>query len=288
MRVFALFFALACVAAAPAPVPVPAEIDSRGISSSLYDDLVRYTQYSSAAYQFVCAKPLGQTLVRSFSGGNTQGFVARDDSRKEIVVSFRGTFSVADAITDIQILLTPLVSPGLSKSVSVHSGFLDAYNDVAQVVLNGVKGQVQAHPAYSIVVTGHSLGGALASIGAVSIKTALPTTPMKLFTFGQPRTGDAAYASFVESAIGVNNIFRAVHTFDGVPTIPLPGYRHHATQYWQFRDPVPIVDSPASTVTKCSGGEDPTCSNLIPSTGINAAHVLYFGQVMAINPLLCV
>ncbi|KAJ7623873.1 alpha/beta-hydrolase [Mycena polygramma] len=264
-------------------------LTSRSISSSLYDDLVRYTKYSSASYQLICLSPLGNTLVESFSAGDTQGFIARDDSRKEIVVSFRGSFSLADAVTDVDLFLTPFVSPGISKSFEVHSGFLDAYNDVADTVLSTVKAQVAKFPAYTVVVTGHSLGGALASLGATSIKTAIPTASMKLYTFGQPRTGDPQYAAFVEATLGLANIFRGVHTFDGVPTM-LPeflGYQHHGTEYWQFEDPG-LLTADETTVTKCTGDEDPSCSDSILSSGINAAHLFYFGQVMAVNPLLCV
>ncbi|KAJ6577953.1 alpha/beta-hydrolase [Mycena capillaripes] len=258
-------------------------LTSRSISSSLYDDLVRYTQYSSASYQLLCPSPLGNTLVQSFSAGDTQGFIARDDNRKEIVVSFRGSFSLADAATDVNLFLVPFVSPGIDKSFDVHSGFLAAYNDVANIVLTAVEAQVAKFPTYNVVVTGHSLGGALAALGAVSLKTALPSAPMKLYTFGQPRTGDAQFANFVETTIGVDNIFR-----DGVPTL-IPrelGYEHHGTEYWQFEDPISAT-SPPTTVTKCIGEEDPSCSDFIVSTGINAAHVFYFGQVMAVNPLLC-
>jgi len=261
----------------------------RNISSTLYDDLVRYTQYSSAAYQLVCPSPLGNSLVQSFSGGDTNGFIARDDTRKEIVVSFQGTFSVADVATDVDLFLTPFVSPGISESFEVHSGFLSAYNDVADDILSTVKAQYAKYSSYSIVVTGHSLGGALAALGAVSVKTALPNAPLKLYSFGQPRTGDPNWAAFAEATIGVDNIFRGVHTFDGVPTM-IPeflGYRHHATEYWQFEDVVGST-SPGSTVKQCVGEEDPTCSDSIPSTGINAAHLFYFGQVMAVDPLLCI
>ena len=38
-----------------------------GISRSTYDDLVRYTKYSSGAYHPVCLKPLGNHLVQSVS-----------------------------------------------------------------------------------------------------------------------------------------------------------------------------------------------------------------------------
>lgn len=132
--------------------------------------------------------------------------------------------------TDLKILLTPLKSVGITDvgSAKVHFGFLEAYNLVASDVIAAVKGQLASRPSYSVVVTGHSLGGALASLAAVSLKAAVPSANLKLYTYGQPRVGDPAFASLVESRLGVPNIFRAVHTYDGVPTFLLGsiGYRH--------------------------------------------------------------
>lgn len=34
-----------------------------GIDKTTYDNLVRYTKYSSAVYQWICPAPLGNTLV---------------------------------------------------------------------------------------------------------------------------------------------------------------------------------------------------------------------------------
>ncbi|KAJ7203256.1 alpha/beta-hydrolase [Mycena pura] len=262
------------------------------IPASLFDDFVLYTKYSSAAYQLVCPSPLGKTLIRSFETGPTPGFIALDTTREEIIVSFRGTFSLADAVTDAKVLLAPFVSPGVIElsNVTVHRGFLDAFNNVAEDVLAAVRTELEKFPAYKVVVTGHSLGGAIAALAAPSLKTALPKANVKLFTFGQPRVGNRQYAQYVEDLIGVDNIFRAVHTLDGVPTmVPrLWGYEHFATEYWQFRDPLPFTPTPpCTTVTKCVGGEDPACSDSIPSTGINPFHLVYFGQVMAVNPQLC-
>lgn len=69
-------------------------------------------------------------------------------------------------------------------NAKVHLGFLDAYNAVALDVLHIVQDQLAVHPSYRIIVTGHSLGGAIAALGAISIKSAHPHVPIKLFTFG--------------------------------------------------------------------------------------------------------
>ncbi|KAF8143475.1 alpha/beta-hydrolase [Mycena galopus ATCC 62051] len=283
MQAFALAYLLSVCVFSTTSFAAPAQT-SRAISSTLYNDFVRYTKYASAVYQPYCVSPLGNALVQAFYEESTQAFIARDDAREEIVIAFRGSFSLQDVATDLDIFLVPFVSLGISKSFNVHSGFLAAYNHVAGPILTAVMAQVAKFPKYTVVVTGHSMGGSLAAIGGISLKIVLPSAMVKVYTFGQPRTGDTAFASFVESTIGVDNIFR-----DGVPTlIPrILGYEHHGTEYWQFKDPA-LFTSPASTLTKCIGGEDPGCSDSIFSTGINPAHWFYFGQAMAINPLLCV
>jgi hypothetical protein len=80
------------------------------------------------------------------------------------------------------------------------------------MVVNTVSKELAEHPGYTIVSTGHSLGGALASLAGVALKANLPDADLKVFTFGQPRTGNVAYADLVENVIGASNIFRAVHT----------------------------------------------------------------------------
>jgi putative lipase involved disintegration of autophagic bodies len=77
---------------------------------------------------------------------------------------------------------TGVVDVGDSK---VHTGFLFAYNVVASNVLNTILAQVANYPSYKIVVTGHLLGGAIASIAALSIKAAVPNMPLRLYTYGE-------------------------------------------------------------------------------------------------------
>lgn len=259
-----------------------------GINETVYNDLVFYAKYCAASYGSVCPRPMGNTLVERVRDEvtGTDGMVVRDDRRKEIVVAFRGTSELMDAITDLLFVLVPLQPPGLVRmgQARVHAGFLSAYNAVAPDVLRIVKTQLETHPSYQIIVTGHSLGGAIAPLGAISIRSVHPHIPIKLFTFGQPRVGNPSFAAYVERLIGVHNIFRAVHTFDGVVTLPprLLGYEHYATEYWNFIDP----PSPHTT-RQCQGREDILCGSSILSTGINFPHVVYFGQAMITTNSVC-
>lgn len=89
--------------------------------------------------------------------------------------------------TDKQITMSPLQTTGVVDvgDTYVHSGFLLAYNAVVPTVLDAINAQVATYPSYQIVVVGHSLGGAVASIAALSIKAAVPNAPLKLFTYGR-------------------------------------------------------------------------------------------------------
>ncbi|KAJ7878061.1 Alpha/Beta hydrolase protein [Mycena leptocephala] len=249
--------------------PLGSPISTLAVSKSLYDEFVRYTKYASAAYRKECPFPLGNTLVRAVRFflplDDRRGFLARDNTRKEIVVSFPATNHLADVMTDMKFRRVLFISPGIpldmADRLSVHRGFLAVYNVVAQTVLDGVKAEFAEHPAYTIVVTGHSLGGAIASLAAPALKSELPIAAIKLFTFGQPRVGNRKFAAFVEKKLGVENIFR-----NGVPTmVPrILGYRHFATEYWQYMNPI-LSSLAHHTVRKCDhmNGEDITCSMIL-------------------------
>ncbi|KZV72868.1 alpha/beta-hydrolase [Peniophora sp. CONT] len=261
-----------------------------GIPQQTYDELVRYTQYSSAVYQPLCPNPLGNALVTEFTNLLTgvHGFVARDDEREEVVVAFRGSQQIPDMFTDANMILIPLdsvVTPANgSDDARVHAGFGVAFGSVGDLVLDTVTEQLREHPAYTVILTGHSMGGALAAIGGAMIKSNTTEAYVRVFTFGQPRTGNAAFADLLEELVGSENLYRAVHTWDGVPAI-IPqslGYRHHSTEYWNFQEP-----PNRKNVRRCTGQEDPACSSSIPSTGINVAHDVYFGQVMTTDATLC-
>ncbi|KZP24470.1 alpha/beta-hydrolase [Athelia psychrophila] len=265
-------------------VASPLHVNKRTVSSDVYADLVYYFKYASSAYSEICLFPNGNTLVQQFSdlGTFTQGFIARDDDRQEIVVAMRGSSSVGDFITDAELLFKDYTSPGVTppSGVSAHSGFLDAWNSVAAEVISTVKSQLKSYPGYSLVTSGHSLGGSLSSLAAVSLQANFPSKTVRMYTYGQPRTGNDAYAYWVNDLFGAN-AFRSTHTNDGVPTI-IPtslGYRHHGVEYWQNPDPA----TAAHTVKCAADGEDPTCSASNPSLGIDLAHTVYYG-ILAITP----
>ncbi|KAL5494551.1 hypothetical protein ACEPAI_12 [Sanghuangporus weigelae] len=276
-----LLIASVAVNAAIFPASRDSSLNRRAITQDLMDQFIRFTKISFAADDLLpCNSPLGLTVVKTLNDAqtDTQGFVVRDDSEKQIIAAFRGSTSIQDFLTDFSIARVPFSSPGVTNTnnAKAHFGFLSAFNSVASDMLSAVSSELQAHPDYELISTGHSLGAALASLGGVSLASNFPGAPLQVFTFGQPRTGDSAYADLAEQLIGVDKLFRAVHTSDGVPTL-VPrflGYEHHETEFWNFQDPSTDINN----VKVCSGREDPTCSDSIPSGGINIAHLTYFGE----------
>ncbi|KAB2580779.1 Lipase class 3 [Lasiodiplodia theobromae] len=261
------------------------------VSNELFAKFVRYADFSSAAYASDCPNPpFGATVTHRINNPDTdtQGFVARDDTAKEIVIAFRGTSNLADFGTDFSQKLIPYTSPGVTAACddcTAHEGFLTAWNSVANESILAVRDQLSSNPSYAVTVTGHSLGASLAALATLSfIGSDIPVTT---YTFGQPRTGNAAWADFVDQQAPSSKLFRVTHANDGVPqTIPTSdGYKHHSTEYWQRDAATPLG------VFQCSGQEPSDCNNSVRGTGlgahgigINAAHLKYL-SVSTGNPL---
>lgn len=173
-------------------------------------------------------------------------------------------------------LLVPFICAGveLPPGARIHSGFLLSWISVFVLVLSIVRSQVASHPDYSIVTMGHSLGGSLALLAAITLRQTFPDSKIRTYSYGAPRTGNRIFSEYVNETFG-KDAFRVVHSNDGVPTmIPTKlGYHHHGIEYWQHASP----PSEATTV-ECNGdGEDSACSASIPSRGVNLAHTKYFG-----------
>lgn len=130
---------------------------------------------------------------------------------------------------------TSLTVAGTScSSCNVHTGFQKVYNGLASQVLSAVKSAVAANPGYSVILTGHSLGGALASLGTA----ALGANGVKIaatYTFGEPRNGNTAFGNYIYTFVPLANYYRVTHANDGVPQVPpaFLGYLHHGNEYWQ-------------------------------------------------------
>jgi hypothetical protein len=137
-------------------------------------------------------------------GVSTDGFVARDDEGRTVVV-FRGT--EADRPEDVlaDLLTAPTAWDGGGH---VHTGFKLALAEVQDELASILGGAGTT----SLLVTGHSLGAGLATLVAAQLASRNPT----LVTFGSPRVGDAAFVAGFPADRGA----RFVNCCDVVARVP--------------------------------------------------------------------
>jgi hypothetical protein len=175
----------------------------------------------------------GDTLLQSMkifenTKLNTRAVMGYDAARGFIVTSFRGSSNVMNWLSDFNFPKVPYVVPGCTNC-AVHTGFLSTYNSLATQINEYLSILIGSYPGARIVVTGHSLGGAQAVLGAVDQQ--LQGKRVYLYTYGCPRVGDVNFANFVNGAVTATNI-RAVYKNDPVPNAPTMDakFRHSGTE----------------------------------------------------------
>lgn len=100
--------------------------------------------------------------------GDVTGLLALDNTNKLIVLSFRGSRSVENWIANLAADLTEISD--ICSGCEGHVGFVTSWRSVADTIREQVQNAVNEHPDYRVVFTGHSLGGALATIAAAALR----------------------------------------------------------------------------------------------------------------------
>ncbi len=165
--------------------------------------------------------PEGWTHVKSFRNEKTdaQAFIAVDGNR--IVVSTKGTKSWKDVLQDAKFELVE-VKFG-DRKVRMEKGFYEDYEALRDRIVEEVRILASRLKDPKVLVTGHSLGGAIAS----GLATDLGTRDLRpdVWTFGSPRPGDASFMRLFNEVVGES--WRIVHLRDLVPGVPKGfGYQH--------------------------------------------------------------
>ncbi len=132
-----------------------------------------------------------------------------------VVLAFRGSEAIADWLANANFLPS-----AREAGVKVHSGFSDALDEVWSDI------EARLDPAASVVVSGHSLGAALACLAAWRLHRS-GRNVHAVYGYGQPRTGHSDFRSAYESVLG-DRTFRFINHIDLITRVPLliQGYRH--------------------------------------------------------------
>ncbi len=155
------------------------------------------------------------TLPVPASGATVRITTAAD--RVTFIVAFRGSVTVQDWLRDF--FFAPVEVRDHPQLGRCHAGFLDDAESIADAVAGAVRGR-------PFMLTGHSLGGALA-VGVAGLLLCAGVAAQAVVTFGAPRFGMARFAALLQSCA----VRQYVRGNDPVPTVPFD-----VPPEWQFLD----------------------------------------------------
>lgn len=167
------------------------------------------------------------------------GFVIT--SAKSNIIAFRGTQTQIEWWRNLQATQKEYLDPITGKQYGwVHEGYLEVMrNQIIETLISTVR---QLDPTVPCYVTGHSLGGAIATLSAMEIALRVPEIreQIQLYTYAAPRIGDRTFAQAHSQLIP--NSYRIVNLSDSVPLVPpikINNYftkasYSHVGQKWSF------------------------------------------------------
>ncbi|KAG1371206.1 putative lipase [Cocos nucifera] len=213
-------------------------------------------EYASAGFEMIELIVDIQNCLQAFVG------VAHD--LNSIIIAFRGTQenSIQNWIQDLFWKQLDLNYPDTPDAM-VHRGFYSAYHNTT--IRPGIISAVQrTRELY----------------GDILIMVNYGIHNVQLMTFGQPRIGNVAFASYFHKH--VPHAIRVTHGHDIVPHLPpyyyyfpQKTYHHFAREVWLHNIGLGSLVYMIEKV--CDGsGEDPTCSRSVRGNSISD-HLLYYG-----------
>uniref|UniRef100_A0AC35THG2 Lipase_3 domain-containing protein n=1 Tax=Rhabditophanes sp. KR3021 TaxID=114890 RepID=A0AC35THG2_9BILA len=170
-----------------------------------------------------------------------------------------------------------------SYGTGVMSYFYTAFQRLfVEELMTDIKSLIKQYPDYRLWITGHGIGGSLASMTALYMtnKTMIPSEKIRLVTFGEPRGSNYLFAKSIEKHIQFR--YRVVNRKDLVANTPaildpegnMLTNAANEKQPYHYRYAVHYDDNDQD-FDICENSEDHKCRNLLG--GDIADHFTYFG-----------
>lgn len=205
------------------------------------------------------------------------GYIAlsHSPSAPRVIVAFRGTYSIANAIIDLSTIPQDYVPYSDEKvdqqnkdetnchKCMVHAGFMTSWRVTRTQMLGTLEHLIKQHPDYRLILVGHSLGGAVAALASLEFH-AKGWGP-QITTFGEPRVGNQALTEYIDEVFYDQNrgnasdrYRRVTHVDDLVPLLPLSewGYSSHGEEIYISKLALPPENA---DLRLCEGHSDPQC-----------------------------
>ena len=157
---------------------------------------------SDSLVQAACASDSSFIIIGPRTGA--RAFVQRNDSTRTQWVAFRGTQTLGDVKLDARYTHHRDTVLG----IYLHQGFASAADELLPALLPHLR------PDYETILTGHSLGGAVAAVMTLHLESLGYT--VRAQTFGQPKVTNIEGARMHASI----NLTRFVNGRDPVPLVP--------------------------------------------------------------------
>ncbi|CAM9523218.1 unnamed protein product [Ascophyllum nodosum] len=181
---------------------------------------------------------------------DTEAFVAANDDM--IAVVFRGTQEKSDWVTNLKLVQrscpiewNPPTDEGGIHEARTNGGFDEGVATVWEIA-NGMRETIkklynEVGKNRKLYVTGHSLGGALATLAAARLHYSDNVDVSAMYTFGSPRVFNRQIAAFFDCSDNCGTAlkekyFRCRNNNDVVPRVPFtPPYKHVGTEIYLDR-----------------------------------------------------
>ncbi|KAF2653939.1 alpha/beta-hydrolase [Lophiostoma macrostomum CBS 122681] len=296
-----LLFTFLFVVLAACAIAAPISEEKRGgIGSDLLGTFNLMEQYAGASYcsnnyqsagdKVTCPSktcPLVEAAnttslieYQIITSTDVTGYVAVDHTNSLVVVAFRGSSSVKNWFTNLDFKLT---NTDLCDGCTAHNGFWQSWVDSRDDILGAIKNYKTAYPGYKLVSTGHSLGGAIATLSAAQLRH--DGYDVALYTFGAPRIAGTKLSSYITNQPGGN--YRVTHWNDPVPNLPpiAMGFVHVSPEYYINKPNLQTVG--ASDIKTYSGSINLGGNTRWVVTDVGA-HLWYFNSIAqcAVNSII--
>jgi predicted lipase len=196
-------------------------------------------------YDKLLAKQFGEEKIQNLEmffkeGDSSQpvGFVI--STEKESIVCYRGTLNKSEMKSDLSLMHKEVNFGG--EKVNLHGGFVDEYNKSRL----GLETILAKHSDKEIIFSGHSLGGALATIAALDFSSREEKdSPGEkklnikgVVTFGAPRGMSRAAAALYNKRGLDKKTIRIEQKLDPITKIPPYGFYQHVGQTISMHAPL--------------------------------------------------
>ena len=184
------------------------------------------------------------------------GVIGIDQTNNDTaIMAFRGTMTKSDWLADAFANYSVLnqIIDGIEKNIKVAHGFGSLFG-----IFKGVKNKNTMNEQIdnwlnlnknikNIIISGHSLGGTLATLSAVYIKSKYPELNITVYTYASPRVGNNEFYNYY-TQLGLNkNTFRFFSSYDMVPKSP-PEFLHYKHVGFDYE----LTDKKPSMPLMCS------------------------------------